>query len=58
MWNKLPSKSFGMRLIQIQVEQLYGIYQLENKGGTIFTMTFPLLPTSTRWKETNLARLI
>lgn len=42
----LFSKSFGMHLIQIQVEQLFGTYQFEKKGGTIFTMKFPLLPLS------------
>ncbi|GAB4004323.1 hypothetical protein GCM10028808_01780 [Spirosoma migulaei] len=47
----LSSKSFGMRLIQIQVEQLYGTYQFENNGGTVFTMTFTLLPLSPKWQK-------
>lgn len=38
------SKSFGMRLIKIQVEQLFGTSQFDSKDGTTFTMTFPLLP--------------
>lgn len=47
----LSSKSFGMRLIQIQVEQLYGTFQFENKGGTLFTMSFTLLPLSPKWQK-------
>ena len=48
--SSLPLKSFGMRLIQMQVEQLYGTYQLENKGGLTFNMVFNLLPASSKWK--------
>lgn len=47
----VSSKSFGMRLIQIQVEQLYGTYQFENKGGTVFTMTFTHPPLSPKWQK-------
>ncbi|WP_198174894.1 sensor histidine kinase [Spirosoma arboris] len=32
--------SFGMRLIQMQVEQLRGSYQFTNSGGTLFTLKF------------------
>jgi two-component sensor histidine kinase len=49
--SSLPSKSFGMRLIQMQVEQLYGTYRIENKGGMTFNMVFNLLPSSTKWKR-------
>lgn len=44
----LFSKSFGIYLIQMQVEQLFGTYQFENKSGTVFTMKFPLLPLSVK----------
>ncbi len=32
-------KTFGMRLIQIQVRQLHGSYHFENKKGCVFEMT-------------------
>ncbi|MVM28963.1 hypothetical protein GO755_02880 [Spirosoma sp. HMF4905] len=47
----LSSKSFGMRLIQIQVEQLYGTYQFDNQDGMTFTMSFTLLPPSPKWQK-------
>ncbi|CAN5239839.1 hypothetical protein BH09BAC4_BH09BAC4_25510 [soil metagenome] len=49
--SSLPLKSFGMRLIQMQVEQLYGTYRIGNKGGMTFDMVFNLLPTATKWKK-------
>jgi two-component sensor histidine kinase len=49
MASQSPSKSFGMRLIQIQVEQLYGTYQFDNQNGMSFEMTFNLIPPSSTW---------
>lgn len=40
------SKSFGMRLIQMQVEQLYGTYSFDSWPGTRFQMSFTLLPAT------------
>jgi len=36
-------KTFGMRLIQIQVEQLYGTYEFKPVDGTVFWMRFKLI---------------
>jgi two-component sensor histidine kinase len=36
-------KTFGMRLIQIQVEQLYGTYEFKSVKGTSFWMKFKLV---------------
>jgi two-component sensor histidine kinase len=36
------SDSFGLKLIRIQVEQLYGTCQFKNEGGTSFQMQFNL----------------
>ncbi|WP_461113325.1 histidine kinase dimerization/phosphoacceptor domain -containing protein [Spirosoma jeollabukense] len=35
-----PRLSFGMRLIQMQVDQLRGTYQFASMGGTLFTLEF------------------
>lgn len=35
-------KTFGMRLIQIQVEQLYGTYEFKSEKGTTFWMKFKI----------------
>lgn len=35
-----PRLSFGMRLIQMQADQLRGTYQFVNQGGTLFTLEF------------------
>jgi two-component system, sensor histidine kinase PdtaS len=40
--SKVLSKSFGMRLIQMQVTQLEGEYRFENDGGTKFEMKFEM----------------
>jgi two-component system, sensor histidine kinase PdtaS len=37
-----PVKSFGLRLIQMQVEQLFGTYRMETQGHFHFDMTFSL----------------
>lgn len=42
---KAPSRSFGLRLIQMQVEQLFGTYQFQSNGNLEFDMSFPLLPS-------------
>lgn len=34
--------TFGMRLIQMEVQQLGGTYQFQSKGGTQFTMEFKI----------------
>ena len=36
----VPKKSFGMKLINSQAEQLHATYHFEKKGGTIFRMIF------------------
>ena len=38
-------RSFGLRLIQMQVEQLFGTHQFERNRGFQFDMTFPLFPS-------------
>jgi two-component sensor histidine kinase len=38
--NNTKKMSFGMRLIQIQVEQLYGTYHFYTEDGTVFQMQF------------------
>lgn len=38
--NNTKKMSFGMRLIQIQVEQLYGTYHFDTQNGTVFQMQF------------------
>ena len=38
--NSTKKISFGMRLIQIQVEQLYGTYHFDTQDGTVFQMQF------------------
>jgi two-component sensor histidine kinase len=43
---KLPLNTFGLRLIQIQVEQLYGTYKFENKDGMSCDISFNLIPSS------------
>lgn len=40
--SKNTTNSFGLRLIRIQVEQLYGSYQFKNEGGAMFQMHFNL----------------
>ena len=37
------TKSFGLKLIQIQVAQLYGTCEFRNENGTVFQMQFNLL---------------
>ncbi len=37
------SDSFGLRLVEMQVEQLYGTYRFEYIDGTIFDMSFDLV---------------
>lgn len=49
---KIAVQSFGLRLIQIQVEQLFGSYELENDGRFQFDMTFTLFPPSPFRRET------
>lgn len=36
-----PSAGFGMQLIEMEVEQLYGESDFSYHNGTLFTMTFP-----------------
>ncbi|MBD2705672.1 sensor histidine kinase [Spirosoma sp. BT702] len=48
---KEQTKSFGLRLIQMQVEQMYGTYKFDNEGGVIFEMIFNLLPTYNKWEK-------
>ncbi|WP_460952282.1 sensor histidine kinase [Spirosoma daeguense] len=43
---EVPTRSFGLRLIQMQVEQLFGTYRFENNGNVQFEMAFTLLPLS------------
>lgn len=38
--SKSTTNSFGLRLVRIQVEQLYGSFQFKNEGGTLFQMQF------------------
>ncbi|WP_373330909.1 sensor histidine kinase [Salmonirosea aquatica] len=38
-----PVRSFGLRLIQMQVEQLFGTYRMETKGYFQFDMKFNLI---------------
>jgi two-component sensor histidine kinase len=42
--SNVPSRSFGLRLIKMQVEQLFGTYRFENKVNFQFSMTFNLFP--------------
>ncbi|QHV95642.1 sensor histidine kinase [Spirosoma endbachense] len=49
-----PVQSFGLRLIQMQVEQLFGTYQFESRGNLKFDMTFTLLPTSPHRRKTKI----
>ncbi|GAA4445404.1 hypothetical protein GCM10023091_37060 [Ravibacter arvi] len=46
-----PARSFGLRLIQIQVEQLFGTYRFESNGNLQFEMTFNLIPPSSLRKK-------
>lgn len=39
-FSQRSNKSFGMRLIQLQVAQLYGSYQFKSANGTAFWMKF------------------
>ena len=39
----LESDSFGARLITIQAKQLKGKYNITNKGGFNFVLSFPIL---------------
>jgi two-component sensor histidine kinase len=38
--NKNPTNSFGLKLIRIQVDQLYGTCQFKNDNGTSFQLEF------------------
>lgn len=38
--NRYLGKSFGMQLLELQVNQLYGEFTFTNNGGAIFTMHF------------------
>lgn len=38
--SKSTSNSFGLRLVRIQVEQLYGSFQFKNEDGAVFQMQF------------------
>lgn len=40
-YSPATGKGFGMQLIEMEVEQLYGRYHFAFHNGTFFTMTFP-----------------
>jgi two-component sensor histidine kinase len=42
--SNVPACSFGLRLIQMQVEQLFGTYSFVREGKFRFNMTFNLFP--------------
>ncbi|WP_149241012.1 sensor histidine kinase [Dyadobacter sp. 32] len=37
---EIQNRPFGMQLIELQVQQIYGIYKFSTAGGTTFTMEF------------------
>ncbi|WP_149243261.1 sensor histidine kinase [Dyadobacter sp. 32] len=52
-----PIRSFGLRLIQMQVEQLFGTYRFEKNGSFQFDMTFTLFPPSPFRIETKISKV-
>ncbi|CAG5009440.1 hypothetical protein DYBT9275_04499 [Dyadobacter sp. CECT 9275] len=53
---KAPVRSFGLRLIQMQVEQLFGTYKFRNNGNFQFDMSFTLFPPSPFRRESKIKK--